>query len=109
MPRLSGAARTEALRKKREALDKKLRESEAQDRAQEKETTRRRHEIAGRVALAYAEANPESDFTRTLAAQLDLSVTKPGERVFFPTLALAAPDLAPPVPEAPPPVPVEAA
>lgn len=95
MPRLSGAARTEALRKKREALDKKLRESEAQDRAQEKETTRRRHEIAGRVALAYADANPDSDFTRTLAVQLHLAVTKPGERVYFPTLALAAPGDAP--------------
>jgi hypothetical protein len=95
MPRLSGAARTEALRAKREALDKKLREAEAQDRAEEKEQTRRRHEIAGRVALAYAEANPHDPFARTLAEQLAQAVTKPGDRALFPALALAAPESQP--------------
>jgi hypothetical protein len=98
MPHLSGAARTEALRKKREELDKKLRESQAQDKAQEKEQTRRRHEIAGRLALVYVDANPDSDFTRFLAQQLHASLTKPADRVLFPALALAAPDLPPPPP-----------
>lgn len=105
MARVSGAARTEALRRKREELDKKLREAEATDRVREKEANRRRSEVAGRIVLTYAAANPESEFTRTLAELLDRELAKPADRTlfatFFPTLPVRFDTETPPAPEPP--------
>jgi hypothetical protein len=69
-----------------------LRRQRAEPAQEITESERRRHEIAGRVALAYAEANPGSAFTRTLAEEIAASVTTARERVLFPLLALARPD-----------------
>lgn len=97
MPRQKPAAKLEALRRQQAELAARLKEAEAADRETRKEQEQRRREIAGRVALAYAEANPDSPFTQTLAEQLHLSVTKYSERVLFPalTLAFAGQDIAP--------------
>ena len=104
MPRRKASDQLEAVRQSQADSAAKLKDAAAVGRENRKAQEQRRHEIAGRVALAYADVNPDSSFTRTLAEQLNISLTKYSERAFFPmlTLALGAPEPIPkPLPKKP--------
>ena len=90
MARLKTPDQLEALRRQHIALAIKIKEAEAKARDKAKEQDQRRSEIAGRLALAHAAENPESEFAVTLAAVLHKGLTRATERALFPGLPAPA-------------------
>jgi len=76
----------EALRKRREKLDAKLREAQARQKEQEREEQEKRRLIAGTVFLDFMAANPDSELARTLSQLLDKHLTRAIDRALFPAL-----------------------
>lgn len=97
MPRRNPVDQVEALRRQQSAIAEKLKQAEAVERDRRKQEEQRRAEVAGRVALALLDEQPEGDFARALLDALAARVRRPADRALFPSLppltaAAAAPD-----------------
>jgi predicted nucleic acid-binding Zn-ribbon protein len=95
----------EALRRQQAALAEKIKDAEAKFREREKEIRQAREALAGRVLLAFIDANAGSDATRLMIDVISKAVVKKTDRELFEFLdeaqgsTHAAPEIAAPAPE----------
>jgi hypothetical protein len=87
MARLTTAQQLEAYRKQQVELAKKIKEVEAEDRKAAKEKLREKRELAGTLALAELDANPQGQFATLFLGLLNGGLTKDAHRALFPALA----------------------
>ena len=88
MARQKPADQVATLLKQQADLTAKLKEAKAKADAETKEIQRRKHELAGAVALKELAANPSGAFGVALLALLHTGVTKAGDRALFDLAAL---------------------
>jgi predicted nucleic acid-binding Zn-ribbon protein len=95
----------EALRRQQAAIAEKIKEAEAKIREREREIRQAREALAGRVVLAYIDANAGSEAGRLLIEVISKAVAKKSDRELFEFLdepqasAPAAPEITAPGPE----------
>jgi hypothetical protein len=87
----------ESLRAQAAAIEQKIREATARDRAKREADDRRRNLLAGQAALDRMKAEPHSPFAATLLGLIDGSVRSGGDRALFGLAPIAKND-----PETPP-------
>jgi hypothetical protein len=80
----------EALLKRKEQLEKRLRAAQERKKEQERLANERRKLIIGAAVLDFILANPDSPLASNLRELLDRHVTRPADRALLP--ALPAPD-----------------
>jgi hypothetical protein len=83
MPRHRSENELEALRAQAIALDKKIKETEARDRAKRNADDQRRREIAGAAALEQMAAEPQSAFAATLLSLINREARSAKDRGLF--------------------------
>lgn len=83
MPRHRSENELEALRAQAVALEKKIKETEARDRAKRNAEDQRRRQIAGTVALEHMAAEPQSAFAATLLGLINGCARSATDRALF--------------------------
>jgi len=77
----------DALLKRREKLEAKIKEAQARQKEQERIEEEKRRTIAGTIFLTFLESNPDSDLSRQLVELLNQQLTKSADRELFPALS----------------------
>jgi hypothetical protein len=83
MPRHRSENELEALRAQAIALEKKIRETEARDRAKRNADEQRRRQIAGAAALEHMAAEPQSAFAATVLGLINGRARSAPDRALF--------------------------
>jgi hypothetical protein len=83
MARQTPADQVETLKKQQKALLEKLREAQTKARAEEAEARRKKHELAGAVAVAELDANPAGPFAVALKELLHSALKRESQRALF--------------------------
>jgi hypothetical protein len=78
----------DALRRKKEELDARLKAALDRQKEHERQQDERRKLLAGALALKHMAAHPDSEFARTLAGLLDKHVMRVADRALFPSLGV---------------------
>lgn len=73
----------DSLREKQKRIAAQIRDLETKEKQRERKRDTRRKIVAGALALNHMEKNPNSDFTRKMAALIEEYVAKPTERALF--------------------------
>lgn len=79
----------DALLKRKEQLDKRLRAAQERQKERERLDHERRKLIIGAAVLDFMRANPDSALTFNLRELLDRHVTRPQDRALLPALPAA--------------------
>jgi hypothetical protein len=77
----------EALRKRRDEIEKRLRVAQERQRRKEQQINDKRRLLAGGVMVAFTDANPDDYLTRRFLELLDRHITRAQDRDLFPALA----------------------
>ena len=88
MARQKPSDKVETLKRQQAALAKQLKEAQAKADAEARETQRRKHELAGALALKELAADPSGAFGVKLSALLQTGVMKAADRALFELEAL---------------------
>ena len=83
MPRRKAGLELEALKRQQDELAKRIKEAEAKHRHKQKADDERRCQLAGAVALDHAEAEPKSQFAKTLTGLLNAAIRNAADRALF--------------------------
>lgn len=88
MPRPKSESELELLEAQREALERKIREVTAREKARRAQEDHRRWQLAGQCAVREMLAKPDSDFFRVMMSLLDATARSASDRALFglPTL-----------------------
>ena len=89
MPRRSSESELEALRTQAAALDRKIKDVAARDRAKRAAEDVRRNLLAGAAALEHMAAEPEGTFAATLLSLINGKIRSASDRALFGLPALA--------------------
>jgi hypothetical protein len=79
----------EALLKRREKLEDKIKQAQARQKEQDRLTEEKRKLVAGGIFLDFIAAN-DNDLARQLSQLLDKALTRPADRALFPALLNSA-------------------
>ena len=83
MPRQVSPSRLEAYRKQQVEIAKKIKQAEALKREKAKGDARRKHELAGKLALHEFERDPRGQFAQAMLALLNHGLARPADRALF--------------------------
>jgi hypothetical protein len=102
MARQKSTDKVETIKKQQAELLKKLKEAQAKAKHEAKEGQRRKHELAGAVALKELETNPTGAFADALLGLLKHHLTRAADRAIFDLPPLAKQPKPTPQPEVKP-------
>jgi hypothetical protein len=83
MPRPKSGTELESLEAQREALDRKIKEVEAREKARKAAEDSRRWILAGQVAVQRMQAMPSSEFFKTMMSLLNEHARSASDRALF--------------------------
>jgi hypothetical protein len=83
MPRLRSENELESLEAQREALERKIKEVAAREKAKKAAEDSRRWLLAGQVAVEQMQAVPESEFFKVMMRALDQQARSAADRALF--------------------------
>jgi hypothetical protein len=83
MPRLKAGSELESLETQREALDRKIKEVSAREKARKAAEDHRRWLLAGQVAVQQMQAAPQSEFFKAMMGLLNEHARSASDRSLF--------------------------
>jgi|HubBroStandDraft_3_1064219.scaffolds.fasta_scaffold00850_5 hypothetical protein len=83
MPRQKSGTELESLRAQEQALQKRIREAEARDKANKARDDSRRWQLAGQVAVQKMQASPEGEFFKAMMDGLNEHARSASDRALF--------------------------
>lgn len=83
MPRLKSENKLESLKAQERALQQKIKEVEAHDKAKKARDDHRRWELAGQVAVQQMQTVPDGEFFKTMMDLLDRHARSAADRALF--------------------------
>lgn len=83
MPRPRSGTELESLEAQKDALERKIKEVTAREKARKAAEDSRRWRLAGEVAVQQMQAAPESEFFRTMMRLLDQHARSAADRALF--------------------------
>jgi hypothetical protein len=83
MPRQKSGTELESLRAQEQALQERIRQVEARDKANKARDDTRRWQLAGQVAVQHMQALPESEFFKAMMSGLNEHARSASDRALF--------------------------